>query len=89
MNISVEVIMNETMRDMRTCIQRVRSGELLLQPVRAKGVACGGLYFSRNEVVAMRQCGICRTLYPGICQETDEICVECRSNCGWEDGVVV
>ena len=31
----------------------------------------------------MRTCGICRTLYPDICPETDEVCAECRQEDGW------
>ena len=26
----------------------------------------------------MRLCGICKTLYPDIVEDTDEICIECQ-----------
>jgi len=34
----------------------------------------------------MKACGICRTLYPDICPNADEICLECRTEQGSEEG---
>ncbi len=34
----------------------------------------------------MRPCGVCLTLYPGICPEADDICLECRSEDDWIEG---